>query len=227
MIVSIHQPQYMPWLPYFSKIARADTFVFLDNVQFQKNGLHNRNELKNSNGRFWLTVPVSAHLGDKLKEVKPVNTGWSKKHIKSIKLNYGKSIYYEFFTNHIQNILEQNFENLVDLNIKIIEIICRKYFKINTEIIRQSDIDVEGEKSELILNICKNLNAKNYLSGPGGENYLNESEFEKHQIDITYLKNTFPQEYSQLHPKLGFINNISALDFILNVGNDWERYYTL
>ena len=227
MIVSIHQPQYVPWLPYFSKIARADTFVFLDNVQFQKNGLHNRNELKNSNGRFWLTVPVSAHLGDKLKEVKIVNTGWSKKHIKSIKLNYGKSINYEFFTNHIQNILEQNSENLVDLNIKIIEIICRKYFKIDTEIIRQSDIDVEGEKSELILNICKNLNAKNYLSGPGGEDYLNESAFEKHKIDITYLKNTFPQEYSQLHPKLGFINNISALDFIFNVGNDWERYYTL
>ena len=99
MIVSIHQPQYVPWLPYFSKIARADTFVILDNVQFQKNGLHNRNELKNSNGRFWLTVPVSAHLGDKLNEVKTVNTGWSKKHIKSIYLNYGKSTNYTFFTN--------------------------------------------------------------------------------------------------------------------------------
>ena len=97
MIVGIHQPQYMPWLPYFSKISRADTFVFLDNVQFEKNGLQNRNELKNSNGRFWLTVPVSAHLGDKLKEVKTVNAGWSKKHIKSIYLNYGKSINYEFF----------------------------------------------------------------------------------------------------------------------------------
>ena len=109
MIVSIHQPQYMPWLPYFSKISRADTFIFLDNVQFQKNGLHNRNELKNSNGRFWLTVPVSAHLGDKLKEVKTVNAEWSKKHIKSIYLNYGKSINYDFFTKHIQNILEQDF----------------------------------------------------------------------------------------------------------------------
>ena len=96
MIVSIHQPQYVPWLPYFSKIARADTFVFLDKVQFQKNGLHNRNELKNSNGRFWLTIPASAHLSDKLNEVKTSNIGWSKKHIKSIKLNYGKSINYGF-----------------------------------------------------------------------------------------------------------------------------------
>tara|TARA_B110001454_G_C12527379_1_gene353711 strand:- start:23 stop:706 length:684 start_codon:yes stop_codon:yes gene_type:complete len=227
MIVSIHQPQYVPWLPYFSKIARADTFVFLDNVQFQKNGLHNRNELKNSNGRFWLTAPVSAHLGDKLKEVKTVNAGWSKKHIKSIYLNYNKSINYGFFTNHIQNILEQGFENLVDLNIKIIEIICREYFKIDTAIIRQSDLDVDGEKSNLILNICKKLNAKDYVSGPGGENYLEKNEFKKHKINITYLKNTLPQDYPQLHPKHGFINDLSALDFILNVGNDWQRYYTL
>ena len=54
-----------------------------------------------------------------------------------------------------------------------------------------------------------------------------KSVFNKHEIDITYLENTLPREYSQLHPKLGFINNISALDFIFNVGNDWERYYTL
>ena len=227
MVVSIHQPQYMPWLPYFSKIARADTFVFLDNVQFQKNGLHNRNELKNSNGRFWLTVPVSAHLGDKLNEVKTINTGWSKKHIKSIYLNYGKSTNYTFFTNHIQNILEKNFENIVDLNIKIVEIICREYFNIDTTIIRQSDIDVEGEKSELILNICKKLNANTYVSGLGGESYLKESAFNKHKIDITYLKNVLPRDYPQLYPKCGFINNISALDFILNVGSDWARHYTL
>ena len=77
------------------------------------------------------------------------------------------------------------------------------------------------------MNICKNLNAENYLSGPGGEEYLNESAFKKNQINITYLKNTFAQEYSQLYPKVGFVNNISALDFILNVGNDWERFYTL
>tara|TARA_Y100001958_G_C21247907_1_gene579877 strand:- start:7245 stop:7928 length:684 start_codon:yes stop_codon:yes gene_type:complete len=227
MIVSIHQPQYMPWLPYFSKIASADTFVFLDKVQYQKNGLHNRNELKNSNGRFWLTIPVSANLGDKLNEVKISDERWSKKHIKSIKINYGKSINYEFFTNHIQNILEQKIENLVDVNIKIIEIICRKYFNIDTQIIRQSEIDVRGEKSELILNICKKLNAKVYLSGIGGKSYLKKSEFNKNKIDINYLENNPPQKYSQLHPKLGFINNISALDFILNVGSDWSKYYTL
>lgn len=227
MIVSIHQPQYMPWLPYFSKISRADTFIFLDNVQFQKNGLHNRNELKNSNGRFWLTVPVSAHLGDKLKEVKAVNSGWSKKHIKSIYLNYGKSINYDFFTKHIQNILEQDFESLVELNIKIIETICRQYFNINTKIIRQSDLNSSGKGSNLILDICKNLDAKKYISGPGGKNYLDENQFNVNDIEINYLENLLPTQYPQMYKNSGFINDLSALDFILNVGADWRQYLIL
>ena len=52
MKLSIHQPQYIPWLSYFLKIAQSDKFILLDTVSFQKNGLQNRNELKDSNGRF-------------------------------------------------------------------------------------------------------------------------------------------------------------------------------
>ena len=94
MIISIHQPQYIPWLPYFAKIAMCDTFVFLDNVQFQK-WIANRNELKNSNGRFWLTVPSPLVLV-KIKETKIADQIWSKKHIKTIKINYGKAKNYCF-----------------------------------------------------------------------------------------------------------------------------------
>ena len=227
MIVSIHQPQYLPWLPYFSKIAKADVFVFLDGVQFQKNGLQNRNQLKNNNGPFWLTVPVSAHLGDKIKDIKIANNNWEKKHIKSIYYNYQKSVFFSFFENNIQNILSEGHEYLVDLNIKIIKTICSEIFEIKTKFYKQSDLEVGGKNSELILNICKKLKASRYMSGPNGKKYLNHSEFQQNNIQIDYFKNTFPEEYNQLHKKIGFIKELSALDFILCAGRDWKRYYTL
>ena len=42
-----------------------------------------------------------------------------------------------------------------------------------------------------------------------------------------YLENSLPLFYPQIYKKNGFINDISALDFILNVGNDWKEYYSL
>jgi len=227
MIVSIHQPQYIPWLPYYSKISNSDIFVFLDNVQFQKNGLHNRNELKNSNGRFWLTIPVSFNLGDKLSDIKMIDDSWRKKHIKSIRINYSKAKNFAFFEKYIEPIILKNNSKLVDLNVEIIETISKKYFNLKTKFVRQSDLRTTGKGTDLILDICKKLGVKKYISGPGGKNYLNENEFEKQKIEIIYLKNSLPPEYPQLYPKLGFINDISALDFILNVGKEWPRYHKL
>ena len=43
--MAMHQPNYVPWLGYFHKLARCDTFVHLDTVQFprgQSFGARNR-----------------------------------------------------------------------------------------------------------------------------------------------------------------------------------------
>ena len=92
MRVSIHQPQYLPWLPYFQKIEESDLFIFLDNVDFQKNGLQNRNQIKTANGAQWLTVPVKQSLGQKIVETRIANSNlWRKKHWQTIRQNYGKA----------------------------------------------------------------------------------------------------------------------------------------
>ena len=182
MTISIHQPQYFPWLPYFSKIAMSDIFVFLDKVQYQKNGLQNRNELKNSNGRFWLTVPVSVSLGDDLSLVRVADNHWIKKHIKSIRINYSKAENILFFEDYIVPILLKNFSSLVDLDIELIKIISNKFFNFKTQFIRQSEISTVQKGSDLILEICKKSNVKKYLSGPNGKNYLNEKSFKKNNI---------------------------------------------
>src|SRR5881396_3000859 len=69
MKVAIHQPHYLPWLGYVAKWAAADLFVFLDTVQYEKNGWQNRNRIKTRDGPRWLTAPVRARLGTAIRDV--------------------------------------------------------------------------------------------------------------------------------------------------------------
>ena len=57
-IITGHQPVYLPWLGLFHKIALADTFVFMDDVQYLSQDWNNRNFIKGSQGKVRLTVPV-------------------------------------------------------------------------------------------------------------------------------------------------------------------------
>ena len=58
MKIAIHQPNYLPWLGYFYKIACVDIFILLDNVQYERNGYINRCQIKTPRGLFWLTLPI-------------------------------------------------------------------------------------------------------------------------------------------------------------------------
>ena len=57
-VVAIHQPNFLPWLGYFDKIARADVFVVLDDVQFPKKEGPGSIACLLVNGEpFWATIP--------------------------------------------------------------------------------------------------------------------------------------------------------------------------
>ena len=60
MIVTIHQPEHLPWLGFFDKIRQADVWVSLDHVQYRKNYFQHRNRIRGDRGAIWLTVPVEA-----------------------------------------------------------------------------------------------------------------------------------------------------------------------
>ena len=46
MIVTVHQPEHLPWLGFFDKMRQADVFVLLDTTQFAKDDFQNRNRIK-------------------------------------------------------------------------------------------------------------------------------------------------------------------------------------
>ncbi|NER93873.1 MAG: WbqC family protein [Symploca sp. SIO1B1] len=224
MIVAIHQPQYLPWIPYFLKILESDIFIILDSVDFQKNGLQNRNCIKTAQGACWLTVPVRQRLGQKISEVEIENKiNWRKKHWKTIALNYAKAKYFHLYEDELKEIYEKDWSLLSELNIHMIQLMNR-WMKISTRMIRSSQLKSEGKGSNLILNLCLEMGATHYLSGIGGRNYLNEEEFSKHGIEIVYRQPRLPDSYIQQYPKVGFLRDISAIDILLNHEQEWRKF---
>jgi hypothetical protein len=92
--VAIHQPHYLPWLGYLAKWAAADLLVFLDTVQYEKNGWQNRNRIRTAGGAHWLTVPVHAHLGTPITDVAVDTTQpWRARHLRAIEHAYARAAY--------------------------------------------------------------------------------------------------------------------------------------
>ena len=224
MKVSIHQPQYLPWLPYFQKIEQSDLFIFLDSVDYQKNGLQNRNKIKGSNGGQWLTVPVIAKLGQKILDIKIDNSQrWSKKHLSAIQQNYGKAEHFKYLSEIIANVYSQNWENLAELNIFYINQIL-KIINIDTTICRSSELECEGNSTTLILNLCKKVGATQYLTGYGAENYLDFNEFKNANIEVEFFNPPSIINYPQVFKKIGFVDGLSCIDILFNCGFRWRDF---
>ena len=106
MIISIHQPNYIPWIGYFEKIFLSDIFIFFDNVQMPKNkSFVSRSKLVNQNNAFWLTIPVKKKGLKTIAEAEIVNNFWKKKHLSTIQHAYGKSSFYNHNFNKFSKIL--------------------------------------------------------------------------------------------------------------------------
>jgi hypothetical protein len=217
MKLSAHQPAYLPWLGYFDKIARADVFVFLDSVQFEKSSFTNRNRIKTPQGAQWLTIPLKmkGHLSATIAqmlidEAQP----WRAKHLKSIEANYARAPFFKAGFPELQPLLMQDADNLAELCWQQLQFWLR-VLDIRTPIYRSSQLPIEARKSELVLSMCQHFGADEYLSGALGRDYLDEAAFARAGINIEYQDYPHPQ-YPQLWG--GFEARLSVVDAWLNCG---------
>lgn len=217
MTVTIHQPEYLPWIGFFDRISKADMFVVLDDVQYQKNAFINRNKIKTSQGWQWLTVPVKQREAlKKINEIEINNkTDWRNKHWKALFYNYNKASYFKKYADFFEKIYKQEWDLLVDLDIYLIENIM-DMLRLRKEIKRSSSLRADGEATDRLVNICKLVGADTYLSGPGGKEYMDLDKFKKQNINVVFQEFTHPV-YSQQFK--GFIPNLSVIDLLFNNDN--------
>lgn len=223
-IVSIHQPNYLPWLGYFYKIAQSDVFVILDNVQYVKGTVANRNYIKSRNGQAAL-LSVSVRMSDgwdlNYNQIGiDYSQKWNIKHINQIRDAYSKAPFFDYYFPVFQDILKTQFDNIAQLNISIINFIISE-LNLKTEIKIASDIDVDfGEKNERNLNLVKYFNGKIYLSGKGAAKYNDELIFKNAGIDLQYSIYNHTV-YNQINGD--FVPNLSIIDALMNCGAEQTK----
>ena len=221
MIVTIHQPEHLPWLGLFNKIAKAEKFVILDSVQYEKNYFQNRNRILGTNGVQWIGIPIvkakhmEGSIATTLISTDSKNLKWKEKYLQTIKQSYGKYPYFNDVYPLLERCINIDTPYFCEINIAIIKTFCET-LDIHPEYIRSSELNVNGLKSSLILDICKEVEATLYLAGPSGRDYLDMNSFKQEEIEVRFNDYNHPT-YSQRRSK-EFIDHLSALDLFMNVG---------
>ena len=218
MILSASQPYFAPFPGFFSKIIRSDIFLILDRVQFPRGTTWmSRNRFKNNQGTLWMTIPVwKKGLGlQKIDGVRIYHEGrWARKHLAALKSAYTNAPFFEDHVAFLENLFSEEFEKLIDLNLKIIEYLM-KHLQIPTKIVLLSSLDIRTSEPRLSVDICTKLGATQFLAQAAAKKYLEPSGFEKAGIALKFF-NPRPPDYPQLWGP--FIPNLSAFDLLFNCG---------
>lgn len=217
MILTGAQPAYWPWLGLIERISSADVFIWMDSVEHSRNSFENRNQIKTKNGALWLTVPVLHDSSALIKDIQIDNSrNWQKKHYESIRQAYSKTPYFTQYEPFLSDLYSRTWTNLSDLNLHILKWILEE-LKIDTKIIKMSDGNYQGAKSELILDMCLQLGASRFIFGVHGKDYVDEERFAAAYIAVTYQEFIHP-EYVQPHGN--FLPYMAVLDIMCMKGKD-------
>jgi hypothetical protein len=217
--VAIHQPNYLPWLGFFRKIALCDVFVLFDNVQMPGGkSFVSRNAIKTAQGRTWLSVPVSGKgPGTQIADVPIAGSGWERKHLRTLELAYAGSVGLPLVSAEIEPILSAKHSNIADLNIALIVSLSGLLGLGDVQLVRATTLDLESQGAESIGEILSKTGATQYItgSGEGSRRHLDEAKLSDAGVETVFVDWVSP-EYPQKHG--AFETNLSAVDALLNCG---------
>ena len=214
IVVSIHQPNYLPYLGFFDKIKKSDIFVIFDDVQFVRTGKfawQHRNRIRTKEGWMWLTIPVKREI-TKINQVEIADEIWKVKHWKSIKTNYNSSKHWFDYSDFLEGFYSKNYKLLVDVTIPLIKWLMDQ-LNVKTKMLIASDMGIDSSlhATDHLIEIIKKVGGNVYLSGILGKEYLEENKFQENDIKLVYqdfLHPTYEQNF------LRFVPNLSAIDFL-------------
>lgn len=222
--VAILQSNYIPWKGYFDLINLVDEFILFDDMQYTRRDWRNRNAIKSQNGTTWLTIPVEVKgkYFQKIKDTVVSDSLWNRQHWKTIIHCYSKARYFSDYRELFEDLyLGSDEKYLSRINYRFLKAICDT-LGIRTRLSWSMDYHLLEDKTERLVDLCKQAEATRYISGPAAKSYINEDLFKREGIELQYMDYVGYPEYKQLYPP--FEHAVSVVDLIFNEGPDATRY---
>jgi hypothetical protein len=224
MIVSIHQPHFLPWAGYLNKALSSDVFVWLHSVQYRKNYYQNRTKVKNINGQpLWLTLPVHAKLGMAIDQVTVADPRWRERVQKTVEQCYRKTPFFAQCWPPLAQAIAESADNLNEANFRTFMALLQILDAGSLRVVQVGELPAKSEDPTLrLVEICTALGATQYIAGKGGANYLRSEEFDR--VGIAVLWQSFDPA-ALVYPQIGgpFLPGLSVIDLLFNVGPEEAR----
>lgn len=187
MVVAIHQPHFLPWLGYLNKVARADAFVLLDTVQYRKNYFQNRARIATPAGEQWLTLPVSAPFGARIRDVTIADGRWRRRVTATLRQGYARAPHFDLHWPALAAAIEAPGESLADVDARLLAVLLEATGLAERPVHLASSLPPAPEEpSERLAALCASIGGSVYLAGRSGHAYLSLEPFAARGIAVEF-----------------------------------------
>ena len=218
-IVSIHQPNFLPWLKLLDKILASDIYVAYDTAQYTRSEYHSRQRVKTHTGPVWLSVPVQ-HVRNTRQVIKDVRIQYAepyrRKHLKVLRMSYQSTPHFDEVFPILEEVYRRDHEYLTDLNLDLIESLLA-YLDSSVPVVRASSLPHAGDRTERLIQLVKSAGGTEHLTSTYGCDHqdVDWSRFRAAGIGIRSQQFDHP-EYEQIGP--GFVPDLAAVDMLFSCG---------
>lgn len=220
-VVAIHQPNFLPWLGYFAKIAACDVFIVMDNAQFPKTGgsWTNRVKMRIGGEAAWVTVPiVRAYHGVRTVKEMEIDdrSPWRAKLLKTVRMSYARATHFEEVYPLIEKLVTYPSASLSEFNLFGVREISAALGIDTTKLVVGSQLNAPGTATTLLINMVRAVSGTIYLCGGGAAGYQDDDQFAAEGIQLRYQAFSHP-EYQQ---RAGdpFLAGLSIVDTLMWIG---------
>ena len=196
---------YLAPIQYYSKLFRANEAIIETDDNYQKQSYRNRCIIAAANGSLPLSIPIEKPKGlkCKMKDIRIADHGnWQHFHWNAIISAYNSSPFFEYYRDEFALFYEKEGTFLFDLNEQMRSLIC-KWLDIDTPISYSSNFFEEAPINTI--DFRESIHPK--------KNWR--------ETDSDFCAKPYYQVFAE---KNSFIENLSIIDLLFNMGNETRLY---